>query len=368
MPQPDTRIYDIALCSVTKVGPHLARQLIAYCGSSEAVFQEKPGKLLKIPGVGRHIVNNIQKSEALTIAENELNKLIQANASVVFYTDPHYPSRLKDIFDAPLLLYYKGNIDFNAQKTISIVGTRNATDYGKEVTVALVRSLTAYQPVIISGLAYGIDAAAHKSAVDNQLATVGVMATGIDTIYPSVHRSMADRMIENGGIVTEYRIDSKPEPQKFPARNRIIAALSDVTIVVEAAEKGGALITAEMALSYNREVMAVPGSLQNRYSMGCNNLIKSHKAQMITDPNDIPLFLQWTTDTKPKNTLQKQPPEQLSEEEKKIFQCLSESNVLMIDELSWKSQLPINKVTSVLLNMELLGIVKPVPGKKYKLV
>jgi len=362
-------VYEVAIGLVPGIGNQLTRQLVSYCGAPEQVFREKKGKLLKIPGIGENIAQSIIQSDIFSKAEKQVETAIKTGTKILFYTNHDYPERLKTILDAPTLIYYKGQGPLNFPKTVGVVGTRNATGYGKEMTEKIISELKEQNVQIISGLAYGIDSYAHKSALDNGLSTIGVMATGVNIVYPAVHKEMANRMQSSGGILSEYPFDTKPEPGYFPARNRIIAGLSDVVLVVEASSSGGALITAELANGYNREVMAVPGNINNKYSLGCNNLIKSHKAQIFSKTSDIIELMNWDISIipKPKN---KTPeiPEGLTDDEKKIFELLISNGETHIDELCWKSQIPVSKMASLLLNLEFSNQVKSLPGKKYKLV
>ncbi|MBP6409796.1 MAG: DNA-processing protein DprA, partial [Pseudarcicella sp.] len=281
------KIYQIALTMIPKIGDVSIRQLISYCGSASAVFEAKPHKLLKIPGIGKVLSENIQNKSVLEKAQTQLDLSLKHNAQMLFYTDAAYPKRMKQLYDAPVMMYYKGNADLNQTKTIAIVGTRQVTEYGKMVTDQIVAELSVFNPLIVSGLAYGVDIVAHKSALKNKIQTVGVMASGLDFIYPFQHKSTSEAMVGQGGILTEYQFGVQPFPKYFPQRNRIIAGMTDLTIVVEASPKGGALITAEFAYNYHRDVFAVPGQLGKSFSEGCNQLIKSNKAQIYTSVNDI---------------------------------------------------------------------------------
>jgi DNA processing protein len=362
--------FEIALSQIHGVGNALTKNLISYCGSAENVFKESKGKLMAIPNIGETIADKIiNHKEAFTKAEKIKLKCEKEGVQVLYYTYPDFPTRLKHLYDAPVLLYFQGNANLNASKCISIVGTRQSTNYGKEITENIVAALTPYNPVIVSGLAYGIDIIAHREALRCNLQTVGCMASGIDVIYPSTHKKTAQTMLVNGGLITEYPPGSKPDAPHFPERNRIIAALSDLTVVVEAASKGGALITAEFANSYNREVVAVPGKIGDSVSDGCNMLIKRHKAHIYTSPKDIVELLNWdvSTETKiNKNSFRQIQLPMMNEKERTIFELLTKENEMMIDDISWKSQIPINETATILLNLEFMGIVKPQPGKRYR--
>jgi DNA processing protein len=362
-------IYEVAIGLVPGIGNQLTRQLVSYCGAPEQVFREKKGKLLKIPGIGENIARSIIQSDIFTKAEKQLEMAVKTGTRILFYTNEEYPERLKTITDAPTLIYFKGNGNLNVPRTVGIVGTRNATGYGKEMTEKIISELKDLNIQIISGLAYGIDSYAHKAALEHGLSTIGVMATGVNIVYPALHKELAGRMLSSGGLLTEYPFDTKPEPGYFPARNRIIAGLSDVVIVVEASTSGGALITAELANGYNREVMAVPGNITNKYSLGCNNLIKSHKAQILSQPSDIIELMNWDVTELPSQEKSiPKIPEGLSEEEKKVVEILIQNGETHIDELCWKSQIPVSRMASLLLNLEFGNQIKSLPGKKYKLV
>ena len=284
----------MALHFISGIGNHIIRQLISYCGSAEKVFKTSKGKLRKIPGIGDVTAEAIVKGKPFAAAEKEWRKAEREKSQLIFFVDKNYPSRLKQIPDAPSLLYSKGNIDFENPKSVAIVGTRKSTDYGRECVELLVAGLQKHGALIISGLAYGIDIQAHKQALKNNLPTIGVMGSGIDVMYPASHIETAKKMFVNGGVVSENPMGTKPDAHNFPARNRIIAGLCDVLVVVEAAHKGGALITAEIANSYNKDVMAFPGNVGRSYSEGCNSLIKSNRAHLITSVKDLEYVMNWS--------------------------------------------------------------------------
>ena len=280
-------LHKIALSCITGVGSVLARNLVSYCGSPEDVFSAKRKHLRKVPGIGPKTVELIENHRAFERAEKELAFINKYNIQALFLTDETYPKRLKNCFDAPVMLYFKGNADLNSGKVISVVGTRSSTDYGRDICRTLLAGLKVHNPLIVSGLAYGIDFLAHKEALKNSLSTVGIMAHGLDRIYPSPHRPLAEKMVASGGLLTEFVSGTAPDRENFPKRNRIIAGLADVVIVVEANIKGGALITAELANSYDRDVFAFPGRITDEYSSGCNHLIKTHRANLITKLADL---------------------------------------------------------------------------------
>jgi DNA processing protein len=361
------RLALLALHFIPGIGDYLVRQLVTYSGSAEKVFQTPKGKLLRIPGVGEVTAEAIKTGKTFTAAEAEFKKAEAANVNLIFFNDSNYPSRLKQVNDAPSLIYIKGNIDFENEKTIGIVGTRKATQYGRERVEELIHDLVPHNPLVVSGLAYGIDIHAHKQSVKYNLPTIGVMGSGMDNIYPSSHKETAKQMMVNGGLVTEHRFGTKPDAHNFPARNRIVAALSDAVIIVEAAIKGGALITAEIANSYNKDVFAFPGNIGQSHSEGCNNLIKSNRAHLITGLKDLEYITGWTLGQAP---VKKQivSLESFEPMEQTVLKTLleNESKQLMIDELSWKSNIAISKLASVLLSLEFKGAVASLPGKVYK--
>ena len=362
--------YTIALSLIPKLGPYAYKNIISYCGSAKNFFNLPTGKAAKIPGIGDKLLSiRKQKNEYLKNAEKVLTDCQKHNISISTYLDKNYPSRLKSFMDSPVLLFSKGNVNFNPSRTIGIVGTRNASEYGKSTTRKIVEGLAPYSPTVISGLAYGIDITSHRAALEFGLPTIAVLGNSLEQVYPANHKGVADCMYEKGGLVSEYKIGTKLNPNNFPARNRIIAALSDALIVVEAAKKGGALITAEIAYSYNKEVFAVPGNLQNTYSEGCNNLIRSMKASIYTGPKDIQEALSWTKEDEENDRKDtKLDLSQFPVPEKNILKLLSESNELEIDQLSWQSQIPVAQLASLLLNLEFQGLIKSLPGKKYALV
>lgn len=363
------RLALLALHFVPGIGDFLVKQLVSYCGSAKDVFKLPKAKLLKIPNVGEATVAALRSSNPFEQAEEELVKAEKKDTHILFYLDENYPQRLKQFDDSPSLLYVKGNVNLNTQKTVGIVGTRQATSYGKEVVEKLIADLVPHQPLIISGLAYGIDIHGHKQALKFNLPTLGVMGSGMDVIYPAVHKDTAMKMLENGGLITENAFGAKPDAHNFPARNRIIAGMVDALIVVEAAEKGGALITAEIANNYNKDVFAVPGALDQPFSAGCNKLIKINKANLLTGVKDLEYIMNWKTDAASKQSI----PEQLDlnlfdTDELLVINILKEKkNPMMIDELSRKSSMPPSAMAALLLNLEFKNMVRSLPGKMYRL-
>lgn len=365
--------HQIALTLVPGVGSILVRQLVSYCGSAADVFRSPLARLMKVPGIGEVTARAILKPGVLTEAEQVIKRLEKLGATALFYTDKAYPSRLKTLYDAPALLYFQGSGNLNIARTIGLVGTRQATDYGRRITAEIIEAVVPYGVTIISGLAYGIDIAAHRSSLANNLPTIGVMASGLDIIYPNVHQKTAGEMLMQGGLLTESLPGTKPDAHLFPARNRIIAGLSDAIVVVEAAAKGGALITAEYANNYHREVFAVPGQLNQAFSAGCNKLIRENKAQIYTSPKDLIEALNWdqpshTNQQTAHNKTAPALPVDITEEESQIVALLRQSADLHIDDLSWKTQIPMGRMASLLLSLEFRGFVRSLPGKKYAVV
>ena len=364
------KIYQIALSNVEGVGSVFFRQLISYCGSAENVFKAKNDKLIKISGVGRVVIEGLKNKALISDAEKTLINAEKQGAQLFFSTDKNYPSRLKPLYDAPAVLYYKGNASLDHFRSIGIVGTRQATDYGKKVTESIVEQSKNYNPLIVSGLAYGIDITAHKAAIDFGLPTIAVMASGIDVIYPLQHEKYIDQITSNGGIISEHPFGKQPIRNMFLSRNRIIAGLSDASIVIESAAKGGSLVTAEFANNYHRQVFAVPGTLANKASEGCNKLIQQNKANIYTQINDLVETLNWDLEENPDKIKFKKNDVDLSmftDEEAQVISHLRTNGELQIDELSWQTQVPLNRLASLLLNLEFQGIIKAMPGKKFGL-
>ncbi|MHB1177915.1 MAG: DNA-processing protein DprA [Daejeonella sp.] len=360
-------LHQIALNCITGVGPVLARNLLSYCGNAEEVFRAKKRQLVKVPGIGPKTIELIESHAAFRRAEQELSFIERYKIRPLFLTDEAYPKRLRNCYDAPVMLFFKGNADFNSAKVISIVGTRNSTEYGREICRTLMADLKSHDPLIISGLAYGIDYAAHKEALKNGIPTVGVMAHGLDRIYPAQHRSTAEKMLECGGILTEFMSETIPDRENFPKRNRIIAGLADVTIIVEASIRGGALITAELANSYHRDVFAFPGRINDEYSSGCNHLIKTNRANLITKLADLEYILGWSDPHPQKPGPQLSLLINLTEDERIIVNILSERGSLAVDELAMFTGFQQSKLSVNILSMEMKNIIIGLPGKVYKL-
>jgi DNA processing protein len=361
--------HQIALTMIRSIGPAYAKALLAQFGDAEQIMKTPKSKLMKVHGIKEKRTGAIDFDSAMAAAEVELNFIEKNDIRTIFYTDLDYPKRLKNCADGPVLLYAKGNIDLNRQHVVSIVGTRNATDYGRELCRQLVEELQQYDVLIVSGLASGIDVAAHKESIKQDLQTVGVLGHGLDRIYPYHNYSTAEKMQTNGGLLTEYPSGTMPDRENFPQRNRIVAGLADATVVIEASIKGGALITAEIANTYNRDVFAFPGRIDDEFSEGCNFLIRNNKASLLTCAADLAYSLGWEGigERKPKQE-QLILPMDLSAEERMIFDIIHQhKSPLAIDDLTIKTNLPMSQLAMSLLNMEMQGYIRSLPGKTYSL-
>ncbi len=361
-------LHRVGLTFIKNIGPTLAKNLLAYFGDEERIFNATASKLLTVPGVGAKTIADLDFAGALRKAEEELKFIEKNNIDVLFYTDANYPKRLKNCHDAPILLYSKGNANLNNYRVVSIVGTRNATDYGKQLCWQLIEELEPYNVLVVSGLAHGIDVAAHKECLRSNVPTVGVLGHGLDKLYPSQNRGTAEKMLENGGLLTEYPSGTIPGRENFPQRNRIVAGMADAIVVVEASVKGGALITAEIANSYNRDVFAFPGRVGDTYSEGCNFLIRNNKAALLTCVADLAYSLGWEKpdDLKPA-AQQYMLPIDLSADERTIFEIIQQhKQPLAIDDLTIKTNMPMSQLAMNLLNMEMQGFIRSLPGKMYR--
>jgi DNA processing protein len=363
-------LYAIGITLVKGIGPVTARQIIETLGDVSLLFKEKKLLLERIPGISRKIIAETKRAEILRRAEEEIIFIRKKKIIPLYIKEEIYPQRLKDCVDAPVMLYLRGNVALNAGKVISFVGTRNASSYGKEITAKLIQGISKAYPetIIISGLAYGIDICSHKAALHENLPTVGVLAHGLDRIYPPAHRNIAVEMIENGGLLTDYISRTNPDRQNFVKRNRIVAGISDCTIVVESAEKGGALITANIADSYHRDIFAVPGKATDIYSQGCNALIKSKRAALITDSEDVFREMCWKNDNKPSTSVQRSFFVDLNPEEQRIVDLLIQKDSLQLNVLCIELNLPVSRLASLLFEMEMKGVVRCLPGGMYRLV
>lgn len=364
------KLYLIALNRLKNVGDVIAKNLLAHFKTAENVFKAKKQELLNVPNIGELIAQSIIESKplALQYAEKELKKIEEYEISVCFYTEDIYPRKLRLYSDAPLMLYYKGNHMWNAERIVAVVGTRKPTAYGKDLTEKFIEGLKDAGVIILSGLAYGIDAIAHQAALDNQLITMAVLGNGLPDIYPSSHRHLSDKIITSGGcIISEFPIHAAPDANNFPKRNRIVAGLADAIIVIESKENGGSMITASIAASYNKDVFAFPGRVNDLYSSGCNGLIKLNKAQMIENAEDFLYFMNWSKSTHQKIKITDPAlPLNLSKEQEVILNLLREKQKLHIDELKHHSGLNSSQITLILLEMEMNNWIRSLPGNIYE--
>lgn len=364
-------LYQIGLTLLEGVGDVSAKNLLAYCGNAQNIFRAKKSELIKIPGIGELIANSIlAQKHVLTLAEKEVRFVKDNNIEALFFTNEKYPQRLKFCSDSPVLLYYKGNADLNAEKIVAVVGTRQPTEYGRLQTEKLIDDLKGSGVLVVSGLAYGIDVLAHRKALENNLDTVGVVAHGLDRMYPQTHESVAKKMMKQGGILTDFRSGTNPDAVNFPKRNRIVAGMCDALVVMESKRDGGSLITATIANSYNKDVFAYPGRTNDPMSEGCNGFIKSNKAALMENAADLFYIMGWENETKirKKETAQIPLLLNLNEEEQKIVDAFKSKTSLHMDEISYASGFPISKVAALLLQLEFSNVIRSLPGKMYSLV
>jgi DNA processing protein len=361
-------LHTLALLKIEGVGDIVAKKLINHCGSAENVLQAKSRQLQSIDGVGEILIRNLKDKTVFDRAEKELQYIQSENCNVLYYQDANYPDRLKHCIDGPVLLFASGNMDFENRKMISIVGTRQITSYGMDFCKKLIEDLAIFNPIIVSGFAYGVDIVAHQAAMDNGLQTIGVLAHGLNQIYPKTHKKYVAKMEDNGGFLTEFWSNSNPDKENFVRRNRIVAGMSEATVVIESAEKGGSLITAMIANDYNRDVFAVPGRISDKFSQGCNHLIKTQRANLMTSAADLVYILNWELETKTTKPVQKQLFVSLDGDEQKIYDYLQQNGKQILDIVALECDFPIFRISSILLNMELKGVIRPLPGKLFEAI
>ena len=365
----DELLYQLALTLIPNIGPVQAKILLQHCNAEE-IFHAKKTHLEKIEGIGPIRAAAIVGFKDFIKAEEEIKFIEKYKIKSLFLTDKDYPKRLLNCYDSPTLLFYKGEADLNAAKIVAIIGTRSNTDYAKQITEKLVKDLAAHNVTVVSGLAFGADAIAHKAAVKNNLPTVGILAHGLDQIYPAEHAGLAKDMIKHkGGLLTEFKSKSNPDKHNFPTRNRIVAGMCDATVVIETGLKGGSMITAELANSYNKDVFAFPGKVTDTKSAGCNYLIKSNKAMLLTDAAELLQVMNWEDSPKGRKERKSQRELfiELTADEKIVVSILREKEAVHIDEINGKSGLSSSAVAAAILNMELQGVISSKPGKMYSL-
>ena len=357
--------YQIALTLLPGIGDISGKKFVQYCGSAEAIFKETRKSLEKISGMREASIEAICKpKEYLNRAEEEIDFIEKNAIRPLFFLDADYPRRLLQCDDGPMMLYYKGAANLNANRIVAIVGTRNITEYGKENCLQLVEDLKDDNVLIVSGLAYGVDTAAHKAAVKNGIPTVGVMGCGMQQVYPATNKKLANEMLEQGGVLTECMSGTQPDRENFPRRNRIIAGMADAVVVIESAMKGGSLITADLANSYSRDVFAYPGRVMDIYSQGCNYLIRTNRAHLMESVLNLRYVMRWDSETK--NEKQTALFREFTDDEKLIMDCFGSSAVVSLDDIIVKSELPTTKIASILLNLEFDGVLMAMPGKRYQ--
>lgn len=360
--------YVLALLKVEGVGDIVAKKLINHCGSAEKVFGAKANQLKSIDGIGGFLINNLKSKASFEKAEKELKFIERNKINTHSFQCQDYPERLKHCIDGPTLLFASGNINFKDRKIISIVGTREITPHGTAFCRQLIADLAVFNPIIVSGFAYGVDIVAHQAAMDNGLQTIGVLAHGLNQIYPKTHKKHVAKMEQDGGFLTEFWSNSNPEKENFVKRNRIVAGMSEATVVIESAEKGGSLITAIMANDYNRDVFAVPGRTSDKYSQGCNNLIKMQRANLMTSAADLIYILNWELGNRKPKPVQKQLFIMLDDDEQKVYDYLQKNGKQLLDIIALECDFQIFRISTLLLNMELKGVIRPLPGKLFEAV
>ena len=360
------KLYEIALSLIPKIGPIKAKTLVAEIGSAEAIFKESKQSLGKTSGVGSFFLKDFNPKDCLLRAERELKFIDQNGVNCLYYKDEKYPKKLRETIDAPIVLFTKGNIDFT-KKNIAIVGTRKATAYGKSLTNQFVKDLAENNVNIVSGLAFGIDIEAHKAALQNDMSTICVLARGLDNVSPAAHRLIANDMLEKGGWVTEFLSETPGDPSFFVKRNRIVAGISDATLVVESAQKGGSLITAGLANDYNRDVFAFPGNIDREQSKGTNMLIQKNRAHLVTCAQDMMDILGWAEKQK-QNVFQTNLFLDLTDDEQKIIDILKDKGSLHIDALNDLAKMSISVMSVQLFNLEMKGAIRALAGKRYEAI
>lgn len=361
-------LYQIALTNLYGIGPKRARILVSKLEQLESVFTAQYKEIQHVTGFNRSLLINMKRDEALIKAEEQLNYVIKHAIQTHFYLDSNYPRRLKQCEDAPLLLYSKGNFDPNPARAVAIVGTRSSTNYGATLCEQLVSSFSGKDIQVVSGMAYGIDIQAHQHSLKNAIETIGVLGHGLDRIYPSIHRRIAENMFYHGGLLTEFPFGTKPDKEHFPMRNRIVAGLTDATIVIESSKKGGSLITARLANDYNRDVFSFPGNIGSVYSEGCNLLIRKQQAHLVLSGDDFLSQMNWTIKETRPIAVQRSCFIELSEMERSICLNLEGKSGEYIDVISSQINMPISALNVHLFHLEMKGMIQTLPGKKYRLV
>ncbi len=354
----------LALTRIAGLGPKTVRLLVAQFGGVWSVFEASPEAMVSVPGVTEAIAREIASANPQEDVQEEMAYYEAHDIRLLPYWDADYPVRLKEVPDAPLLLFYKGSAPLNRRRILAVVGTRTPTSYGMYMTEAILRDLSGYDILIVSGLAYGIDALAHRTALEQGMDTVAVLAHGMDTLYPALHKGLAQRIVRQGGLLTEYPKGHRPYKERFPARNRIIAALSDAVLIIESGRGGGSMITAQYAVDYHREVLAVPGRATDEKSEGTNYLIYNQTAQLVRDAEDIVECLQWQNARRDSGVQMEMFP-QLDDEEKELLSHLPKGVEVPLEHLVAATQWTIPRLSTLLLGLEMKGLIKSCPGSAY---
>jgi len=357
----------LALQKVELVGDVVAKKLLNHFESASRIFQAKANKLTSIDGIGSVLIKNLKDKSVFHKAEAELKFIQDNDIDVHYFKENSYPEKLKHCFDSPILLFSAGKINLQQPRIISIVGTRQVTSHGAEFCRNLIAEIAPLNPIIVSGFAYGVDIVAHQAAMDHNLQTIGVLAHGLNQIYPASHKKHCKKMEANGGFMTEFWSSSNPEKENFVKRNRIVAGMTEATIVIESAERGGSLITAILANDYNRDVFAVPGRITDKFSLGCNNLIKTQKANLLTSAADLIYMLNWDIKESTKG-VQKQLFVDLLADEQIVYDYLLQKGKELMDTIALDCGFPIYVLSGMLLNMELKGVIRPLPGKLFEAI
>jgi len=363
----DNLTYKIALSRIPGVGNIIARHLLTHCGNAKGVFESSKKALMCIPNIGEYIADQVINSDAHSLANKEINHLnANPHIKVIFYSDDEYPNRLRHFESVPLLLYKDGSANLNANRTVAIIGTRKASEYGKIQCEKIIEGLQKYGVQIISGLAYGIDVCAHRKAVDIGIENIAVLGSGIDRIYPETHFNLAQKINKNGAILSQFPFETGPNRENFPVRNYVVAALSDVVVVVQSKKSGGSMITAHYSNDMNKDVFALPGRTSDILSEGCNDLIKQHKAHLLQSAEDIAYIMRW--EHQEILNAQLKIFEKLDPLQKSIVDLLKEKESVDIDTFHALLETPLSRLSSELLDLEFKGIVKSLPGKRYIMI
>lgn len=360
-------LYQIGISLIPMVGPKTARSLISYCGGVREVFEASKKQLLRIPGIGEKTARSIVEQDVLFRAEREITFIEKYDIQAMFYLNKNFPTRLKNLPDSPILLFYKGNANLETERIAAIVGTRRPSSFGRRICEEIVEGLRPYGALIISGLAFGIDITAHRRCVELEIPTLGALGHGLGRMYPPQHKLTAERMIEKGGLLSEYLSYTPPDREHFPMRNRIIAGLCDALIVIETGRKGGSMISAHLANDYNRDVFAIPGKPKETQSQGCNYLIKTHRAGLIENAEDVAYAMGWDLPGESTKVIQPSLFVTLTKEEQEIIDFLKSRQETGIDELCYGLNKRNGEMAALLLNLELKGLLLSRPGKRYLL-